>query len=240
MTQGLPRISDTPSLAQRATTEIRAMILNGGLAPGERLVETSLGAALGVSRPPLREALRALAGEGLVRLEPRLGASVVRLTVQDAYEIMTLRHSLERTAVELGVPVHDPWRLTGLRAATATMTANAEAGAEDLAIDDSLRFHLALVELPGHRRLADAYRALQLQLRLCMALNRGARAHAESLTARAARHARLFAHVEAGDRDAVLAGLDDGTPLSFLPLLPGADEADDAARAWLRHRSGSG
>ena len=65
-------------LTKLVLTALRERILSGELAPGERLVEGRLSEELGVSRMPVREALRALAAEGIVAIEPRRGATVPR------------------------------------------------------------------------------------------------------------------------------------------------------------------
>ena len=69
------------------TDTLRQRILGGQYEQGERLVENTLSLELGVSRIPVREALRALAAEGLVRIEPRRGASVARLSPNIAREM---------------------------------------------------------------------------------------------------------------------------------------------------------
>src|SRR3954464_4542740 len=93
----------SPSLVQLAADAIRRMILAGELAEGERLIEERLTEQLGISRPPLREALRVLGQEGLIVARPRRGSTVATLTAQDVFEILTLRTALERLAIELGV-----------------------------------------------------------------------------------------------------------------------------------------
>ncbi|MCB1512528.1 MAG: GntR family transcriptional regulator, partial [Hyphomicrobiaceae bacterium] len=74
-----------PLSAQLSAT-LRQMILAGDLEPGERLQEADLSARFGVSRTPLREALKVLAAEGLVTLLPNRGASVTALTPEEVAE----------------------------------------------------------------------------------------------------------------------------------------------------------
>ena len=101
---------EAPSLVHLAAESIRDMILSGRLSPGDRLIEERLTEELGISRPPLREALRLLQQEGLIETRPRRGSVVATLTDQDVFEILTMRTALERLAVELGVPVREPER----------------------------------------------------------------------------------------------------------------------------------
>ncbi len=114
------------------------------------------------------------------------------------------------------------------------MIAHAEEGREDLAVDDSYRFHAALVGLAGHRRLEESYRSLSIQMQLCMSLNRKARAASETLIERADRHRRLFDLVLAGDPDAVLGAMHDANSRSFVHAIS-ADlaEGSPAARTWV-------
>jgi DNA-binding GntR family transcriptional regulator len=81
--------------------EIRQMIVSGELSPGERLFEDRLAEQLGVSRNPVREALRALEGTGLVEVVPRRGAYVSRFEPERARKLLELRQVLEGYAAEL-------------------------------------------------------------------------------------------------------------------------------------------
>jgi DNA-binding GntR family transcriptional regulator len=93
------------SLVDLAADALRDRILSGALKPGGRLLEEQLAAELGISRPPLREALRLLQSEGLVQSLPRRGTIVAPLGEKDAWEIATLRSALERTAMEMALPI---------------------------------------------------------------------------------------------------------------------------------------
>jgi DNA-binding GntR family transcriptional regulator len=86
---------DYPSLHGRVVAELRQAILSGRLKPGERLIEERLAEELGVSRNPVREAIRVLASEGLVEVTARRGASVLKLTEQEARETIEVRALLE-------------------------------------------------------------------------------------------------------------------------------------------------
>ena len=78
---------------------IRQAILRGELKPGERLMEISLSNRLGVSRTPVREAMRMLEQEGLVIMIPRKGAQVAEITEQDVNDVLEVRLGLEQLAV---------------------------------------------------------------------------------------------------------------------------------------------
>lgn len=87
--------ADYKPLRDRVRDELRQRIIDDVYPPGTRLIETELAARLGVSRLPVREALRALESEGFVRTLPRRGAVVVELTVRDVEELFDVREALE-------------------------------------------------------------------------------------------------------------------------------------------------
>ncbi len=80
---------------------LRQAILKGELAPGERLMEIQLAERLGVSRTPIREAIRKLELEGLVVMIPRKGAEVAKITEKDLKDVLEVRCSLEELAISL-------------------------------------------------------------------------------------------------------------------------------------------
>jgi DNA-binding GntR family transcriptional regulator len=88
-------------LHEQAATRLRSLIVRGDLAPGQHLLETDLSEALGVSRTPLREALRQLASEGLVELRLNRGAIVAPLRREELTELFEALSGIERCAAEL-------------------------------------------------------------------------------------------------------------------------------------------
>lgn len=98
------RLNDRSTLLERVVSRLREAILKREFKPGERLVQEELAEAIGVSRMPIREALRQLEKEGLVTLEPHKGAIVTPVTADDIEEIYFLRAMLEAMAVERSLP----------------------------------------------------------------------------------------------------------------------------------------
>ncbi|MFM1654689.1 GntR family transcriptional regulator [Brevibacillus sp. B_LB10_24] len=94
------RLDDRSTLLERVVSRLREAILQREFQPGERLVQEELAEAMGVSRMPIREALRQLEKEGLVTLEPHKGAIVTQVTADDIEEIYYLRSVLEAAVVE--------------------------------------------------------------------------------------------------------------------------------------------
>lgn len=209
-----------PTMVEAIVRELRAMIVSGELTPGQRLVEERLSERFGVSRPPLREALRILQQEGIVESRPRRGFRMAPITARDIREMYSLRLVLERMAVELGVPVIEEERLTPLREALVDIRAAAYDDQQSELIAANAAFHTALIRLPGHRRLEAIWDSLQTQLRMCMGLNlelrqRATHDRAESVS----RHGLLLALIESGRRDQVLEALAEHGDRSFLDHL---------------------
>jgi DNA-binding GntR family transcriptional regulator len=189
------------SLVELAVDRLRRDILSGRTDPGERLVEEQLTRRLGISRAPLREALRLLAQQGLVEHIPRRGVRVATLSDDDVRELYEVRDVLERHAV---AAMPDRPDLTALRAALAVMRKATEADDRLELANAHRRFHVEVVRLGGNRQLAGMYESVLVRIQLYMAVNM--RREAESVRAAEGvhRHERLSAAVECADRDRIL------------------------------------
>lgn len=98
---------------------LRRAILRGELKPGERLMEIQLANKLGVSRTPIREAIRKLELEGLVLMVPRKGAEVAEITEKNLRDVLEVRCALEELAVQLACDRIDQERMKQLLDAAA-------------------------------------------------------------------------------------------------------------------------
>jgi DNA-binding GntR family transcriptional regulator len=106
-------------LHEQAANRLRTLIVRGDLAPGEPLLEVGLSQALGISRTPLREALKQLAAEGLVELRLNRGAVVAPLRLDELAELFEAVSGIERCAAELAairMTAQDVDRLEALQA----------------------------------------------------------------------------------------------------------------------------
>ena len=135
------------SLRDAVRDELRARIVDGFLAPGSRLVERQLADELGVSRIPVREALRELASEGFVESRPRRGMVVRGLSSEDVDELFDLREALEvlvcrRAALRLAGPGGD-----ALQAVLDEAREALAAGDVDAAARANARFHGVLLQV---------------------------------------------------------------------------------------------
>lgn len=96
---------------------LRKAILRGELKPGERLMEIALANKLGVSRTPVREAIRMLEQEGLVIMIPRKGAQVAQITMKDLNDVLEVRMGLEELAMQFACKRITPEQVAELRRA---------------------------------------------------------------------------------------------------------------------------
>ncbi len=107
---------------------LRQAILKGELEPGERLMEIQLAERLGVSRTPIREAIRKLELEGLVLMIPRKGAEVAQISESNLRDVLEVRRSLEELAIDLACQRMTPEEFDELKAAQAQFEKAVEAG----------------------------------------------------------------------------------------------------------------
>ena len=160
----LRRVSTVDAIA----AALRTRILDGELGAGERLRELELAEAYGVARHSLRSALRALAAEGLVAIEPNRGARVAGLEAADAAPLFELRVALEIEAARLALErnggrlpkaVHDAVRLMAAVCEQPDPPWSSVVEAHDAV-------HHALVAAAGSPRILRAYEALAGEMRL--------------------------------------------------------------------------
>ncbi|MFF5291469.1 GntR family transcriptional regulator [Paractinoplanes globisporus] len=143
-----------PPTAQEAVlAELRRLIVTGQLRPGEQIVQDALAAELGVSRVPLREALKILEGEGQVRYVAHRGYFVTQLSLPDLLEVYRIREILEAEAVRVGLPQMTTEDVDRLAEAEREVQAAAEAADVAGMTQANRRFHFALIEACGLPRL---------------------------------------------------------------------------------------
>ncbi len=146
---------------QSAYLHILADIRGGALLPGARLRETDLADRLGISRTPIREAIRQLEADGLVIHLPRQGATIRSLDYAEVIELYEMRAVLEGTAARLAARAASDVELVELAALNADLTA-APAGV--LARELNRQFHRTLIDAAKNRFLLKAMSALQKTL----------------------------------------------------------------------------
>lgn len=200
---------DQHSLVDLAVAEIQRLIYVGEIAPGESLREERLSNQLGISRPPLREALRVLAHKGIVEQLPRRGARVVKLTAKEVDEIYSLRQALERFALENAFPDPDPLSLAKMNKALEMMALAAEQSDHGNVVRANRDFHVSLVGLARHERLTKTYIELMDQMQLCMSDNLRTETHTVGdYMAGVKRHRVLLEAIESGNTSDALEALE--------------------------------
>lgn len=132
---------------------LRQAIITGEFAPGERLMEIALAERLGVSRTPVREAIRKLELEGLVVMIPRKGAEVAQITEKDLRDSLEVRCNLEELAVKLACE-----RITGegeekLKLALEDFKQAVEKQDFQNIVDSDIAFHDVIFEATQNHRL---------------------------------------------------------------------------------------
>ena len=132
---------------------LRQAILKGELQPGERLMEIKLAESLGVSRTPIREAIRKLELEGLVVMIPRKGAAVANITEKDTKDVLEVRRTLEMFAVEVACDRITEEQLVQLKEAAKAFEASK--GSMDLIriAETDMNFHEIIYEATQNERL---------------------------------------------------------------------------------------
>jgi DNA-binding GntR family transcriptional regulator len=207
---------ESVSLVDLAVSRLTREILSGKSDPGERLVEEQLTRRLGISRAPLREALRLLAQQGLVEHVPRRGVRVATLSDRDVRELYELRDVLERFAVRAGIPVGREGDLAGLRATLDAMREATRVGDRMRVAESHRAFHVALVALAGNRQLSAVYGSILVKLQLYMAINLRREAEVAQPLDGVHRHERLLEAVAGGDPEEVLSVLSEHGARSYL------------------------
>ncbi|MFC6010233.1 GntR family transcriptional regulator [Nocardia lasii] len=199
MTAAASHSTDLPaSLVEMTAHHVRAEVLSGALAPGERVGEEALCARLGISRAPVREALRRLAEQGLVEHLPRRGYRVVVWSAHDIVQLFEVRRALEQHALGVALPAKD-LRLHRVRAALAELT-QADRRKDWVARDDAhRRFHAEIVALAGNRQLDLVYEQVLVKLQLAMARNLREETEAGARREGVRRHQDLLTALESND-----------------------------------------
>ena len=136
-------------LREVVASQLRSMIVEGELKPGERLVEGQLAERLGVSRNPVREAMRSLEATGLIEVVPRRGAHVSTVDPCAVHHIQRIRILVEGYALEQAARRRDPGAVKRIRRCLEDGRRATEKGDAVAAAAHHREFHLAVEEAAG-------------------------------------------------------------------------------------------
>lgn len=210
------------NVSETVADAVRAMIVDGRLAPGQRINEVRLAPALGVSRTPLREALNRLASEGALSSTPAIGYSVRPLSLDECEQLYAIRPLLDPEALRMaGLP--SPTALGKLETLNREFAAAHDAETA-IALDDE--WHRALIAACPNKVLLEMIDAIILRTRRYeLALLR----EQSNLQRSTEDHDRILAALTAGDLSGACAALKTNMESGKAPIL-----------AWLNSRSGAG
>ncbi|MDN4612436.1 GntR family transcriptional regulator [Arthrobacter burdickii] len=196
------------SAPQRVLDAIRRGIILGELPPGARVTEAALAARYGVSRVPVREALRALEAEGFVESKPYAGSTVAKIPLDDAEDLFAVRRAIEatiarraarRAAEQFAADAPSTGWFPARRALADILDYGDRAVAADALADLpelNIRFHLGVAELSGSASLAALLRQISGKIEWLYAAdvdNRGKQSWSE--------HRLILAAIDAGNGD---------------------------------------
>ncbi len=170
------------TLHEQVASRIRDMIIEGHLEPDQRINEAVLVQTLGVSRTPLREALRTLAGEGLIDIRPARGSVVKRLSPQDVISMLEVLAELEKLAGRLACERASDEELAELLALHDAMIALYEKRERLQYYKLNQAIHSGIAQLSRNNMLIDVQATIQSRLKRIRFLgNQGQRAWADAV-----------------------------------------------------------
>lgn len=143
---------------------LRQAILKGELKPGERLMEISLAEKLGVSRTPIREAIRKLELEGLVTMIPRRGAHVANITEKDLNDVLEVRIGMENMAIDKACALMKEEEFEELQKASEHFSQILEEGDLTKLAEADVEFHEIIYRASDNRRLMQLLNNLREQI----------------------------------------------------------------------------
>lgn len=187
------------TIRDRVYARLRKAIVEGYFAPGERLIQDKLAEQLGVSRSPVREAIRRLESEGLVEVAPVRGVTVINMPLDEAVGLYDLREVLEGLAARLAARNISPNQLSELRDCVKRM--------EELLppkttphrwVEENSRFHEIIVQASRNRKLMELLPVLRESIGvLCRAIESNPGRVAEAMR----EHEAILAAIATGDAE---------------------------------------
>lgn len=220
-----------PPTAQEAVLgELRRFITTGRLRPGQKIIQDALSAQLGVSRVPLREALKILEGEGQVTYAAHRGYFVTELSLSDLIEVYRIREILEAEAVSIAVPQMTAEDIHRLEEAERDVRAAADIADVVAMTSANRRLHFAILDACALPRLVWLIRLLWDATEVYRSVYYNEAHNREMVDSE---HRALVAAVKAGDATAALMVLTEHREHAIEALRPVLEQAADSKLATL-------
>ena len=177
---------------------LRQAILTGEMEPGERLMEIQLANKLGVSRTPIREAIRKLELEGLVIMIPRKGAEVAHITVKDMRDVLEVRSALEELAATLACKNVTAEYIEELKTANRVFEAAIVSKDVVAIVNADVAFHNIIYSMTDNQRLIQLINSLSEQMyRYRLEYIKNESSHKTLIK----EHNKLIEYIENGDKE---------------------------------------
>lgn len=158
------KLDNYKPLRELVFESLREAIIVGKLSPGERLMEIQMAEEMGVSRTPVREAIRKLELEGLVVMLPRKGAYVAGLSLKDITDVFEIRGALEGLAAELAAERITEEELEGLERYLVKISEESETGNLSKVVETDTDFHSLIYSASRNQRLSQIINNLREQI----------------------------------------------------------------------------
>ncbi|MGB8278007.1 MAG: GntR family transcriptional regulator [Methylovirgula sp.] len=191
-----PHLVIRQSLHETLVAPLRQMILEGELRPGDKVPEEELCARFGVSRTPIREALKVLAAEGVLQILPHRGATVAEITKAQIDELFPIMAALERLAGGLACARASDREIARIRKLHDAMMAHYRAGNEAAYLQHNRLIHEAIFDLAGNDTLSAFFQQILIRINACRFI---LRKNAEHWRKAMAEHEEIIKALEARD-----------------------------------------
>lgn len=225
--EGVRTLRDRLTISQELTDILRRRVVRGELTPGTRIAEESIAREFGVSRGPVREALRQLEKDGLIVVEPFRGAIVVEISNEDLKGLLLpVRFVLERFAVEDALKVIQQRDLDQLQRVIDLMKEAVADGGDDLLqklVDLDVEFHSTIIRLAGDFHAEQLWSTIEPRIRAGFYQLGSLHSHPGIIVDE---HEELLKVIRGGDLAEVLEVLDEHVLASPIRLLGRKSEGE--------------
>ncbi|CAN7806616.1 GntR family transcriptional regulator [Paraburkholderia hospita] len=163
-------VIDNRMLSEQVATHLFRQLVNGRLRGGQRINEAELARTLGISRNPIREAIRKLEERGLLVSSPRRGTFVRSFTKRDMADIFSFRTVVEGFAIRQALPRMTDDDHAGLKEIVQRMADAANAGHEMELVEADIAFHQRVCELSGNSQTLRAFMNIRAEVQMSITL----------------------------------------------------------------------